>query len=680
MTDDASPDLRPDVMVHAHGEAPARQRGAGNVDELCIDTIRTLAMDAVERAKSGHPGAPMGLAPLAYVLWTKYLKHNPRDPSWPDRDRFVLSAGHASMLLYSLLHLTGYDLSLAEIKRFRQWGSKTPGHPEHGLTPGVEVTTGPLGQGISNAVGLAIAERMLAERFNRSGHKLVDHYTYVIASDGDMMEGVSSEACSLAGNLHLGKLIVFYDDNHITIEGSTELAFCEKVIDRFRAYGWHVLRVDDGNDLEQIERAIDEARAEPDHPTLVAVRTHIAYGSPNKQDTAAAHGSPLGEEEVRATKRNLGWPYEDPFTIPKEALDVFRRAVDAGAAAQRQWTETFSAYSAAYPDLAAEFQRALERRLPEGWERVLPQFPAGEMMATRTASGAALNAIAGVVPELVGGSADLAPSTDTYLKGYGDVTCNEFGGRNFHFGVREHAMGSVLNGMTVHGGFRVYGGTFLTFSDYMRPAIRMAALMGIPVTFVFTHDSIGLGEDGPTHQPVEHLASLRAVPNLVVVRPADANETAQAWRLALERTDGPTALALSRQKLPVLKPGGQVERGAYVLEDGSDVILIGTGSEVSLCLAARELLAGKGTSARVVSMPSWELFRAQPEAYRHEVLPPGVPRLAVEAAVSLGWCEWADATITLDRFGASAPGPVAFEELGFTAQHVAEEARRLLGR
>lgn len=680
MSDDASPDLRPDVVVHARDETSARQHGAASVDRLCVDTIRTLAMDAVEKAKSGHPGAPMGLAPLAYVLWTRHLKHNPGDPSWPDRDRFVLSAGHASMLLYSLLHLTGYDLSMTEIERFRQWGSKTAGHPERGLTPGVEVTTGPLGQGISNAVGLAIAERMLAERFNRPGHQIVDHHTYVIASDGDMMEGVASEACSLAGNLQLGKLIVFYDDNRITIEGSTELAFREKAVDRFRAYGWHVLQIADGNDLEEIDRVTAMARAETDHPTLVAIRTHIAYGSPNKQDTAAAHGSPLGEEEVRATKRNLGWPYEEPLTIPKEALDVFRRALEAGASAQRRWTEAFSAYAAAHPDLAVEFQRVLAGELPAGWADALPTFAAGDKVATRSASGATLNAIAKALPELVGGSADLAPSTDTYLKGYGDVTSNEFEGRNFHFGVREHAMGSVINGITVHGGFRAYGGTFLTFSDYMRPAIRMAALMGVPVTYVFTHDSIGVGEDGPTHQPVEHLASLRAIPNLVVLRPADANETAQAWRLALERTDGPTALILSRQKLPVLPGRGAVERGAYVMEQGADVVLIGTGSEVSLCLAARELLAREGVSARVVSMPSWELFRAQPQAYRDEVLPPGVPRLAVEAAVSLGWCEWADATITLDRFGASAPGSVAFENLGFTAQRVIEKARRLLGR
>ena len=679
MTDDTGVDLRPDVTAHAHGDGVVHRHPTGDLDQLCINTIRTLAMDAVQQANSGHPGTPMGLAPLAYVLWTRYLRHNPHDPSWPNRDRFVLSIGHASMLLYALLHLTGYDLSLDELKRFRQWGSLTPGHPEYGHTPGVEVTTGPLGQGISNAVGIAIGERMLAARFNRPGQELVDHHTYVIAGDGDLMEGVSSEACSLAGNLHLGKLIAFYDDNHITIEGSTDLAFCERVGDRFRAYGWNVLRIEDGNDLAEIDRVIEEARSEPDHPTLVVIRTHIGYGSPNKQDTAAAHGAPLGVEEVQATKRNLGWPYEEPFTVPEEALAVFRQAVDRGATAQREWSQTLSAYSTAHPEPAAEFQRMLSGKLPAGWTDALPAFQAGEKIATRAASGAVLNAIAESVPELVGGSADLAPSTDTYLKGYGDIACEEFAGRNFHFGVREHAMGSVLNGITLHGGFRVYGGTFLVFADYMRPPIRMAALMGLPVTFVYTHDSIGMGEDGPTHQPVEQLAGLRAIPNLVVLRPADANETAAAWRVAIERSDGPTLLALSRQKLPVLEPpDGGVAKGAYVAATGDQVVPIGTGSAVSLCLAARDVLSKEGVSARVVSMPSWELFRAQPPAYRDEVLPPGVPRLAVEAASPMGWREWADDTVTLDRFGASAPGNVVFEKLGFTAEAVASKARGLL--
>ena len=679
MAEDNNVVLRPDLIAHAHGDATVLKHPSSDLDQLCINTIRTLAMDAVQQANSGHPGTPMGLAPLAYVLWTRYLKHNPEDPSWRNRDRFVLSVGHASMLLYALLHLTGYALSLEELKRFRQWGSLTPGHPEYGHTPGVEVTTGPLGQGISNSVGMAIAERMLAERFNRPGHEVVDHDTYVICGDGDLMEGVSSEACSLAGNLHLGKLIVFYDDNHITIEGSTDLAFCEKVPDRFRSYGWNVLQIDDGNDLEEIERVIGEARAELDHPTLVVVRTHIGYGSPNKQDTAAAHGAPLGEDEIVATKRNLGWPYDEPFALPRAALTRFRQAVDQGATRQREWNEALTAYTTAHPELASEFRRVLAAELPSGWTEALPTFPAGDQMATRAASGAVLNAIAESFPELVGGSADLAPSTDTYLKEYGDIACEDFAGRNFHVGVSEHAMGSVLNGIALHGGFRVYGGTFLVFSDYMRPPIRMAAVMGLPVVFVYTHDSIAMGEDGPTHQPVEQLAGLRAIPNLVVLRPADANETTAAWRVALERSDGPTLLALSRQKLPVLEQiDGGVAKGAYVAADGRQVVLIGTGSEVSLCLEARDTLAKDGVSARVVSMPSWELFRAQPQAYRDEVLPRGVPRLAVEAASPMGWREWADDTVTLDRFGASAPGDVVLEKLGFTAEAVASKARGLL--
>ena len=680
MTEDRSADLRPDVTVHAHNAAPGSGRPPSDIEQLCINTVRTLAMDAVQKANSGHPGTPMALAPLAYLLWTKHMKYNPRDPAWPDRDRFVLSAGHASMLLYAMLYLTGYDLTLDDIKEFRQWGSKTPGHPERSLPSGVEVTTGPLGQGISNAVGMAVAEHMLAERFNRPGQEIVDHYTYVIASDGDMMEGVSSEACSLAGFLGLRKLIVFYDDNHITIEGSTDLAFCEKVGDRFRSYGWHVLRVDDGNDLKALDRAITEARATPDRPTFVAVRTHIAYGSPNKQDTAAAHGAPLGEEEVRLTKQNLGWPYEEPFTVPPEALAVYRQALERGEAAEQVWRDLLDQYALDHADDTEEFQRVLSRRLPAGWQDALPAFEPGEKMATRAASGAVLNALAAVILELVGGSADLAPSTDTYLKGYSDVTSGDFSGRNFHFGVREHAMAAMLNGMTAHGGFRVYGGTFLIFSDYMRPSVRLAALEKLPVIFVYSHDSIGLGEDGPTHQPIEHLASLRAIPNLLLLRPADANETVTAWRIALERDDGPTALILTRQKLLVLKPGGAVEKGAYVMEDGRDVVLIGTGSEVSVCLEARKVLDGQGVSARVVSMPSWELFREQPKRYRDQVLPSGVPRLAVEAATTFGWCEWADDAIGIDHFGASAPGEVLFEKFGFTPENVAERARKLVGR
>jgi transketolase len=521
---------------------------------------------------------------------------------------------------------------------------------------------------------------MLAERFNRPSGEIVDHYTYVIASDGDMMEGMSSEACSLAGYLSLRKLIVFYDDNHITIEGSTDLTFREKVGDRFRSYGWRALQIDDGNDLQEIENVIQEARAERDRPTFVAVRTHIAYGSPNKQDTAAAHGSPLGVEEVRLTKQNLGWPYEGPFTVPQEALAVYRQAIGRGEAWQQAWRDRLDKYSVEHPDEARELRRVLSRRLPEGWTDALPTFSEGEKMATRAASGATLNAIAALMPELVGGSADLAPSTDTYLQGYSDVTSGEFSGRNFHFGVREHAMAAVLNGMTAHGGFRVYGGTFLIFSDYMRPSVRLAALEKLPVVFVYSHDSIGLGEDGPTHQPIEHLALLRAIPNLLLLRPADANETVSAWRLALERDDGPTALILTRQKVPVLKPGGAVEKGAYVMENGSDVVLIGTGSEVSICLEARKLLDERGVSARVVSMPSWKLFREQSKEYRDEVLPPGIPRLAVEAATTFGWCEWADDAVGIDHFGASAPGEVLFEKFGFTPENVAERARKLVKR
>ncbi len=674
-------DLRPDVVVHTHPGGPRRAE-KGDLDELCVNTIRTLAMDAVEAAKSGHPGTPMALAPVAYVLWTRFLKHDPRDPNWPDRDRFVLSAGHASMLLYSMLHLTGYDLPLDELRAFRQWGSRCPGHPERGLTPGVEVTTGPLGQGIANAVGMAIAERMLATRFNRPGHDVVAHHTYVICSDGDLMEGVSSEAASLAGNLRLGKLIALYDDNHITIEGSTELAFCERVGARFEAYGWHVSGVSDANDLEEVTSAIAAEQEQEDRPSLIIVRSTIGYGAPHKQGTASAHGSPLGADEVAAAKRNLGWPYEEPFTVPEEALAVYRLAVDDGAARHEEWKARLAAYEQEYPDLASEFRRVTAGQLPEGWEGAIPTFDVGGAMATRAASGATLNAIAEAMPELVGGSADLAPSTDTYLEGYADVSCADFSGRNFHFGVREHAMGSVMNGISAHGGLRPYGGTFFVFSDYMRPAIRMAALMELPVVFVLTHDSIGLGEDGPTHQPVEHLAGLRAIPNLVVLRPADANETAEAWRVALERGEGPTALVLTRQKLPVLDPPapGGLGDGARVLADGDDVLLVATGSEVQVAMAARDVLAGEGVGARVVSMPSWELFEGSSAADRGRVLPPGIPRLAVEAARGFGWERWADEMVTLERFGASAPAETLFEEFGFTADNVAARARDLLSR
>ena len=653
---------------------------SADLEQLCINTVRTLAMDAVQKANSGHPGTPMALAPLTYVLWNEVMEHNPRNPDWANRDRFVLSAGHASMLLYSMLYLTGYGLTLDDLKGFRQWDSRTPGHPERGHAPGVEATTGPLGQGISNAVGMALAERMLAERYNQPGHEVIDHRTYVIASDGDLMEGVASEASSLAGFLGLGKLTVFYDDNRITIEGSTDLAFGEDVAGRFRAYGWNVLAIADVNNVAEVRLVMQQAAVSSDRPTLVVTKTHIAYGSPNKQDTAGAHGAPLGADEVAATKQNLGWPYAEPFSVPEDALNVYRRTVDRGSAAQAAWESRFAAYQAAHPELAAELSRVLAGRLPEGWTAALPSFKEGEAAATRSASGAVLNALAPVIPELVGGSADLAPSTDTNLKDAGHIGPGAFGGRNLHFGIREHAMGAILNGMALHGGLRGYGGTFLVFADYMRPSVRLAALTGLPVVYVYTHDSIGLGEDGPTHQPVEHLASLRAIPNLVVIRPADANETAGAWKVALERSGGPTALALSRQRLPVLRPGGAVDKGAYVLEDGGHVVLIGTGSEVSACLEARTLLAETGIAARVVSMPSWELFAEQPASYRDQVLPPGVPSLAVEAGVSFGWERWANASVTIDRFGASAPGEVALERLGFSPQNVAQQARALLGK
>lgn len=662
-----------------------------DLDHLCINTIRTLAMDGVQKAKSGHPGMPMGMADVAYVLWTRFLKHNPADPAWPNRDRFVLSAGHGSMLLYSLLYLTGYDLPLDELKRFRQWGSRTPGHPEHGLTPGVETTTGPLGQGFANGVGMALAERFLAATFNRPGFPIFDHYTYAIVSDGDLMEGVSHEAAGLAGHLGLGKIIYLYDDNEISIEGSTDLAFTEDVPARFRAYGWHVQEVD-GYDLPAVEAAIRAAQGESERPSLIVCHTHIAYGSPNKHDSASAHGEPLGEEEVRLTKEALGWPPDAQFYVPDEALAVFRRAVEQGRVAQAEWQEMFTRYAREYPQEAALLQCLWAGDLPEGWEKALPTFtPADGEMATRQASGVVLNALAPVLPTLIGGSADLAPSNNTLLKGYADFQKASPAGRNLRFGVREHAMGSILNGLALHGGVIPYGGTFLVFSDYMRPAVRLAALMEQRVVYVWTHDSVWLGEDGPTHQPVEHLMALRAIPNLVVIRPCDANETAAAWRVALERREGPTALALTRQKLPILAETARdaqetVARGAYVLADAPgaiDVILIATGSEVHLALEARKLLAEKGVAARVVSMPSWELFDAQEPAYREAVLPSKVTaRLAIEAGVTQGWEKYvgpSGAVVGLDRFGASAPYKVLMEQFGFTPQAVAERALRLLG-
>jgi len=663
-----------------------------SLDELCINTIRTLAMDAVEAANSGHPGAPMGLAPAGYVLWTRVRRHNPQNPGWPDRDRFVLSNGHASALLYSLLHLTGYDLPLEEIRRFRQWGSKTPGHPEYRHTPGVETTTGPLGQGISNAVGMAIAERHLAARFNRGSQKIVDHFTYVFCGDGDLMEGVSSEAASLAGHLGLGRLICLYDDNHVTIDGGTGLAFTENVAQRFKAYGWQVMRVRDGNDLGAIQQAFADAQAETGKPSLIVCRTHIAYGSPNKQDSHEAHGAPLGPEEVRLTKQRLGWPPDAVFSIPAEALRHYRRCVEKGAKAEAAWQKKFASWAQKFPELAEEWRRAMDGSLPPDWDADLPVFADGKPIATRVAFGQALNAVAPRLPTLMGGSGDLSPSTNTVIKGSHDFQKGAYDGRYLRFGVREHAMGAILSGLALHGGVRPYGGTFLVFSDYMRPAIRLAALMRLPAIYIFTHDSIALGEDGPTHQPVEHLAALRAIPGLTVIRPADATETAAAWRVALQSADGPVALVLSRQNLPVIDrakfpPADLLARGAYVLSDAAgapEVVLIATGSEVQLALKAQGMLAEMGIAGRVVSMPSWTLFEKMPADYRDSVLPPAVrARVAIEAGAAMGWERWvgtSGAVVAQTGFGASAPGGTVMEKFGFTAERVVETVIGLLGR
>jgi len=679
-----------------------------SLDQRCIDTLRFLSVDMVEKADSGHPGLPLGAAPMAYVLWQRFLKHNPANPLWSDRDRFVLSAGHGSALLYSLLHVTGYDLPLDEIKRFRQWGSKAPGHPERGHTAGVEVTTGPLGQGLANAVGMAMAEAQLAARYNRPGHVVVDHRTWVIASDGDLMEGVASEAASLAGHLRLGKLNVLYDDNSVTLAAGTDITFTEDRAARFAAYHWHVQTVDDGNDVAAIERALQRARDETGKPSLVLVRTHIGYGSP-EQDSYKAHGSPLGEEDVAATKRRLGWPEQPPFLLPDDAIAHFRSALDRGKRAEDAWQEGFDAYAKAFPGEAGELRASLEAKLPDGWDADIPVFPAdAKGMATREAGGKVLSAIAPKLPALTGGSADLDPSTYTAVKGLGDfdprATPGEdeqgsagggwsHAGRNLHFGVREHAMGAICNGLAAHGGVIPYGATFLIFSDYMRPPMRLAALMRLHVVHVFTHDSIALGEDGPTHQPVEQLAGLRSVPGLLVIRPADANETAVAWRVALEQEDRPVALALSRQKVPTLDrdryaPADGLRRGAYVLLDAKDgepeVVLIGTGAETGLVLAAAEKLQGQGIAARAVSMPCWALFDAQPPEYRESVLPPAVPaRLAVEAGSPQGWHRYVGDrgdVLGVDRFGASAPGSEMLERYGFTVDNVCARARTLLGK
>ncbi|MGD8471713.1 MAG: transketolase [Desulfobacteraceae bacterium] len=663
------------------------------LDQLCVNTIRMLAADGVEKARSGHPGMPMGAAAMAYVLWTRFLRHNPRNPGWPDRDRFVLSAGHGSMLLYSLLHLSGYDLSLEALQNFRQWGSKTPGHPEHGLTPGVETTTGPLGQGFANGVGMALAERYLASRFNRPGHLIVDHFTYGIVSDGDLMEGISHEAASLAGHLGLGKLIYFYDDNHISIEGDTDLAFSENRTGRFVAYGWHVQRVDDGNDLDALEQALDAARKETERPSLIAVRTHIGYGSPGKQDTAGVHGEPLGPEEIKLTKDNLKWPREPSFLIPDEVLAQFRQAVDEGRKLESRWQAAFEAYRENFKAQAAEWDSWMNGRLPDGWENDIPLFDPDEKgTATRVASGEVLNAIAPKIGNLIGGSADLAPSTKTLLGGEADYQAGNYAGRNLRFGVREHAMGGILNGMALHGGLIPYGATFLVFSDYMRPAIRLAALTELKVIYVFTHDSIGLGEDGPTHQPIEQMASLRAMPNLIVIRPCDANETAEAWRAAISRRDAPVVLALSRQNLPTLDrnakyaPAEGLQRGAYILSEAAgnhpDVILIASGSEVHIALEAAEMIKNKGPAVRVVSMPSWELFEAQPAEYRQRVLPPQIKaKIAIEAGSCQGWHRYVGDfghIIALDHFGASAPYKILYEKFGLTAERVVEKALEIV--
>jgi len=665
------------------------QPKGSELDRLCVNTIRMLAVDEVEKAHSGHPGLPLGAAPMAYVLWDRFLRHNPGNPRWFNRDRFILSAGHGSALLYALLYLYGYNMPLEELKHFRQWGSETPGHPEYNLDRGIEATTGPLGQGFGMGVGMALAEAHLAGCFNKEELGVVDHYTYAIVSDGDLMEGISAEAASLAGTLKLGKLIYLYDNNHISIEGSTDLAFTESVVERFRAYHWHVQTVPDGNDLDAVEAAIRLAQAHEDQPSLISVRNHIGYGSP-LQDTAAVHGEALGPENVKATKEKLGWPLQPDFYVPEAALAHFREAGARGEELEGEWRERFDEYRSRFPKLAQDLQQMISGKLPQGWDADVPVFPADPKgMATRDASAKAMNALAGRVQSLVGGSADLAPSTKTTLTAYGDMGMGSDCGRNIHFGVREHGMGAVVNGMALHGGIIPYGSTFLIFSDYMRASIRLAALMNTHSLFVFTHDSIGLGEDGPTHQAIEHLMSLRAMPNMTVMRPGDANETAEAWRIALQR-QRPMCMALTRQKLPVLDaqryPIRQgVGKGGYVLaevEGGKpQIVLIATGSEVQLALGAREELGKEKIAARVVSMPCWELFDEQPAEYRQQVLPRDVPKLAIEAGATLGWCRYvgdSGGVIGIDRFGASAPGNVAMEKLGFNVPNVVEHARKLL--
>jgi len=662
-----------------------------SIDDLCINAIRVLAMDAVQKADSGHPGTPMALAPLAYVLWGRHLRFNPADPAWLDRDRFVLSAGHASMLLYSVFYLTGYDLTLDDIKQFRQWGSKTPGHPEYRDTPGVETTTGPLGQGFGNAVGMAVGETLLGSLFNRPDHTVIDHHTYFIASDGDMMEGVSHESASFAGHARLGKIVGFYDDNHITIEGNTSLTYSDDVQRRFEGYHWHVQRVDDANDLDALDAAIVAAKAEKERPSLIIVRSHIGFGSPHKHDTAEAHGSPLGVEEVKLTKEALGYPSLEPFYVAPEALAHWRNIGERGAPLQSEWQKRYDSYKSANPDVAAELERRLRGDLLDGWEDLIPTFTAENgNVASRAASGAVINAIAPKIPELIGGSADLASSTDTIVKGAPSFGPDDHSGRNFHFGIREHGMGAIMNGMAVHGGIIPYGATFLIFSDYMRPPIRLAAIMKIQTIYVYTHDSIGLGEDGPTHQPVEQLSGLRAVPNITLIRPADASETAEAWRVAIKHRDGPIALVLTRQKLAFIDrtkyaAASGLANGAYVLSDTPggppQVVLMSSGSEVALILEAQQRLATEGIRTRTVSMPSMELFARRPVEYRNSVLPPGVKRIAIEAAHPMSWYRWVGddgVIIGIERFGASAPYKEIYEHLGITADKLVEAAKKLV--
>lgn len=662
------------------------------LDQLAINTIRTLSIDAVEKAKSGHPGMPMGAAPMAYTLWAKEMNHNPANPNWFNRDRFVLSAGHGSMLLYSLLHVFGYDVTMDDLKSFRQWGSKTPGHPEFGHTPGVEATTGPLGQGIAMAVGMAMAERHLAETYNKEGYNIVDHYTYSICGDGDLMEGVSAEAASLAGHLKLGRLVVLYDSNDISLDGDLHLSFSESVEDRFKAYGWQVIRVEDGNDVGSIQRALQEAKADLERPTLIEVKTTIGYGSPNKSGKADSHGSPLGAEEIKLTKATYEWEVEEPFYVPEEVAQYFAQYATLAQHKEETWNALFADYKQVYPELAKQFEASLAGQLPENWEDALPNFKEGEALATRASSGKVLNAAAKVIPQLIGGSADLAGSNKTLLTFEKNYGLDSYAARNIWFGVREFAMGAAMNGMALHGGVKVFGATFFVFSDYLRPAIRLAALMKLPVTYVFTHDSIAVGEDGPTHEPIEHLASLRAMPGLSVIRPADANETAAAWRLAIESTDTPTALVLTRQDLPTLNLEKQeayelVKKGAYVTSKAKGEVaglLLASGSEVSLAIAAQQKLEQEGIFVSVVSMPSWDRFEKQSDEYKQSVLPKTVKnRLAIELGASLGWREYIGdhgEKITIDHFGASAPANKLFEEYGFTVENVVEKFKKLVAK